>query len=277
MAYLKARTPHRIWSVARSAVRAVERSVEGYPRRWGVLPTVHVTAVGVYRCRNAETVREFIRGLPGGAAAHLHGLDGVADVLEPWTRSTGPGYRMPLLQGLVEGASVPDLGSVLLFDDDVEFARDGGQTFPSIAIAAGFDIAQPAHRRVSERTYAHTAVRHLSTARATDFVEVGPVVLLGPRALPLVLPFPPEARMGWGVDVMWAALRGKGLRLGIVDATPIVHLGAVGSDYDTSYESRALASAAEVAQRSSIPASIGDVGQVWRPWQAQAPWMAGRR
>jgi hypothetical protein len=39
-----------------------------------------------------------------------------------------------------------------------------------------------------------------------------------------LLPFPGDLRMGWGLDVHWAALaREHGWPIGIVDATPIGH------------------------------------------------------
>jgi hypothetical protein len=42
----------------------------------------------------------------------------------------------------------------------------------------------------------------------------------------VLLPFP-ELRMGWGLDVHWAALaRERGWRCGVVDAVPIGHRAA---------------------------------------------------
>src|SRR5207253_2203537 len=49
------------------------------------------------------------------------------------------------------------------------------------------------------------------------------------------LPFREEG-MGWGVELDWIDLRPEGCRLGIVDATPIDHLGAVGAGYDAQAE-----------------------------------------
>ena len=43
---------------------------------------------------------------------------------------------------------------------------------------------------------------------------------------PTLLPFP-ALRMGWGLDVHWAAVaRDHGWRIGVIDATPVAHLGA---------------------------------------------------
>jgi hypothetical protein len=62
--------------------------------------------------------------------------------------------------------------------------------------------------------------------RETSFVEIGPVTAFASRAFPVLLPFP-ELRMGWGLDVHWAALaREHGWRCGILDAVAIRHRAA---------------------------------------------------
>ena len=59
--------------------------------------------------------------------------------------------------------------------------------------------------------------------RETRFVEIGPVTAFASRAFPVLLPFP-ELRMGWGLDVHWAALaREPEWRCGVVDALAIGH------------------------------------------------------
>ena len=47
----------------------------------------------------------------------------------------------------------------------------------------------------------------------------------------VLLPFP-DLRMGWGLDVHWAALAAqRGWRIGVVDATPILHLRPAADAY----------------------------------------------
>ena len=59
--------------------------------------------------------------------------------------------------------------------------------------------------------------------RETGFVEIGPVTAFHAETFETLLPFPP-LRMGWGLDVHWAALaRERGWRMGIVDAVPVLH------------------------------------------------------
>ena len=59
--------------------------------------------------------------------------------------------------------------------------------------------------------------------RETAFVEIGPLTAFASRTFAALLPFPP-LRMGWGLDVHWAALaRERGWRCGVIDALPIAH------------------------------------------------------
>jgi hypothetical protein len=60
--------------------------------------------------------------------------------------------------------------------------------------------------------------------RETTFVEIGPVTAFHRDVFATLLPFPADLRMGWGLDVHWAAVaREHGWPIGIVDATPIGH------------------------------------------------------
>jgi hypothetical protein len=62
--------------------------------------------------------------------------------------------------------------------------------------------------------------------RETCFVEIGPVTAFARCTFSTLLPFP-ELRMGWGLDVHWAALaREHGWRCGVIDAVAIRHRAA---------------------------------------------------
>jgi hypothetical protein len=71
-----------------------------------------------------------------------------------------------------------------------------------------------------------------SAVRETTFVEIGPITAFGRRAAAELIPFP-DLRMGWGLDLHWAALaERRGWKLGVVDGLPVRHdLGAVASAY----------------------------------------------
>jgi hypothetical protein len=38
--------------------------------------------------------------------------------------------------------------------------------------------------------------------------------------------------MGWGVELEWMALRSQGIRLGLMDCVPLLHLVPMGGSYD---------------------------------------------
>jgi hypothetical protein len=80
--------------------------------------------------------------------------------------------------------------------------------------------------------------------RETCFVEIGPVTAFARQTFGVLLPFP-DLRMGWGLDVHWAALaRRHEWRCGIVDAVSIRHRAApAAADYgreDALTEARAF-------------------------------------
>ncbi len=62
-----------------------------------------------------------------------------------------------------------------------------------------------------------------AVARETRFVEIGPVTAFARRTFSTLLPFP-RLRMGWGLDLHWAALAAEhGWRCGVIDAVAIAH------------------------------------------------------
>ncbi len=63
--------------------------------------------------------------------------------------------------------------------------------------------------------------------RLTTFVESGPLVAVAPKWVERVTPLPVWRGMGWGLELEWIDLQAEGCRLGIVDATTVVHLGPV--------------------------------------------------
>lgn len=113
---------------------------------------------------------------------------------------------------------------VLVVDDDVALPRGFLDAFLHLAERAGFALAQPAHRLHSHAAWAITRRHPGAAARETTFVEIGPVTAFGREAVAALLPFPAGLRMGWGLDVHWAAVAAqRGWRIGVVDATPIGH------------------------------------------------------
>jgi hypothetical protein len=113
---------------------------------------------------------------------------------------------------------------LLVVDDDVALPRGFLDAFLCAAERAGLRLAQPAHRLHSHAAWAVTRRRPGGTVRETTFVEIGPVTAFHRDAFEALLPFPEGLRMGWGLDVHWAAVaRDRGWPIGVVDATPVGH------------------------------------------------------
>src|SRR4051794_22616898 len=121
---------------------------------------------------------------------------------------------------------------LIVVDDDVALPHGFLDRFLHVAEAAGLKLAQPAHRLHSHAAWAITRRRAGVAARRTNFVEIGPVTAFHHDTFATLLPFP-ALRMGWGLDVHWAAVAAEhGWPIGIVDATPVGHtLVPVGAGY----------------------------------------------
>lgn len=187
--------------------------------------------VCVYRRVNARHVAAL---LPYVDSAALWALDDVAIGLADVTHGQGPGQRVELLNRLL--ATTPRSARfTIIADDDLVFAR--GRTladFLSYVRRYGFDLAQPAHTWLSHASYPFTRRRPWLAARQTTFVEIGPLVAFTEKAATALLPMPEDTGMGWGIDVKWSVEHRDSLRFGIVDATPISHVGKVAAAYGDS-------------------------------------------
>jgi hypothetical protein len=117
-------------------------------------------------------------------------------------------------------------------DDDVELPRGFLDRLLFLAERFSLTLAQPAHRLDSHAAWPVTRRHEGSVARETGFVEIGPVTAFARDAFPVLLPFPP-LRMGWGLDLHWAALaRERGWRCGVIDAVAVRHrLAPAGAGY----------------------------------------------
>jgi GT2 family glycosyltransferase len=115
---------------------------------------------------------------------------------------------------------------LMVVDDDVSLPAGFLDEFLFLAERFDLRLAQPAHRRRSHAAWSVTRRRPGLVVRETSFVEIGPVTALNADTFTTLLPFP-DLRMGWGLDVHWAALaRERGWKLGVVDAVAVAHLSA---------------------------------------------------
>ena len=122
---------------------------------------------------------------------------------------------------------------LLALDDDVVLPPGFLDLFVFLAERFDLRLAQPAHRRRSHAAWEVTRRRAASVVRETAFVEIGPVFAFHASTFSELLPFPP-LRVGWGLDSHWSAIAQQhGWRLGVVDATPVLHgLRRIASSYD---------------------------------------------
>jgi hypothetical protein len=143
---------------------------------------------------------------------------------------------------------------LLVIDDDVELPRGFLDRFLFLCERFSLALAQPAHRLHSHAAWPVTRRRAGSVVRETAFVEIGPVTAFARATFPVLLPFPP-LRMGWGLDLHWAALaRERGWRCGVVDAVSIRH--------------RIAPAAADYAHREAVAEA--------RAFLAERPYMSAR-
>jgi hypothetical protein len=235
-----------------------------------------VSLIGVYRRRNASHVSALVAEARAEAwSTAWWALDAPADQLADVTVGVGPGLRLPLLNSLAD--RVPDEGYLLVADDDVLFTRGSLRELIAVCARAGLDLAQPARSDDNsqfEFNVAHAITRalRLSRARLTSFVEIGPLVVVGPRWRHSILPFPDERGMGWGLELDWHELWKSGCLLGIVDAVRVAHLGEPGGDYEASDEAERIH--AELARRryegwKDVQRTLA----IWRPWRRSPPWL----
>ena len=181
-----------------------------------------VLAVAVVRPEHATQMDAAARTL---ARTRTHAVDLVLHDFSP-----GLGKWRNLADAL--RAHPPDgYDWLVLFDDDVVLPHAFTDPFLHLCERHDLALAQPAHRFRSHAAWRVTRRRVGPVARRTRFVEIGPLTAVHRRAFDLVLPLP-DLHMGWGLDAHWGALaEARGLRVGIVDATPIRHLRPVAGDY----------------------------------------------
>jgi len=132
--------------------------------------------------------------------------------------------KFALINRLSADVDLTGYAFVLLVDDDVELPDRFLDDFLSLQQKYDLALAQPA--RTPDSQSDHAIVRQVAglDARQTRFVEIGPVVSLRQDAVRLLMPFDEASPMGWGLDFVWPLmLEAHGLRLGIIDKTPVRH------------------------------------------------------
>jgi GT2 family glycosyltransferase len=163
------------------------------------------------------------RQLPGHMASARAELERSRHAVTVDVAPVAGGGKFENLNALLARHDLAGIDWLLVVDDDVALPRGFLDAFLHAAETAGLRLAQPAHRLHSHAAWAVTRRRPGVTVRETNFVEIGPVTAFHRDTFATLLPFP-HLRMGWGLDVHWAAVaRDRGWPIGVVDATPVGH------------------------------------------------------
>lgn len=229
-------------------------------------PVVPFTLVCVYRKENAQNV---IALRPQLGSTYLWALDSVDSKLKEVTYGQGPGNRFELLNRLLSFRASSDDWLVVV-DDDVRLTR-GSLAFAVGTSALGaFDLSGISHSRWSYLNWGCTLHKTNSIARVTRYVEQGPSLILSPKAQRVILPFPEDIGMGWGVEAIWGGKRE--LRLGTLDAVHLRHLRPVNrSVYGVDSEWAQAMSLLESSGFSSW-SEMQHTLETWNYGQATPPW-----
>ncbi len=182
-------------------------------------PTRRVLALGVERPERSDT-------------AAAIGTELLRSRHEVELHRCAPGAlgKFENLNRLLAAHPVEDHDWLLVVDDDIALPQGFLDRLLFLAERFSLDLAQPAHRYNSHAAWQITRRRAGSVVRDTPFVEIGPVTAFARSTFPTLLPFP-ALRMGWGLDLHWAALaRERGWRCGVLDALPVGHRIAPAGD-----------------------------------------------
>ena len=219
------------------------------------------TLLGVYRRRNAAHMAELMEQAPSSL---LWGLDGIHPAMKAATLGEGPGSRFALLNRLVEQCTTNS--HCVVADDDVQLINCSLSALIGFAARHHLDLCQPAHVFRSPNGHPIVRRRPLSAARLTNFVEIGPLFVIGPRFRSRILPFPTDSAMGWGAELDWLDLHEQhGARLAVVDAVAMKHLGTAGAEYDTAAEQSRTQEALQARGAASWADLVRTI-EIIRPW-----------
>lgn len=203
------------------------------PRRNLVLPRVGLTSLHATWLQASEPRNWDLRLCPYQAVPDSPtGSDVQVGEVIPGPKWTG------LRQLLNEWEGWRAYERIWLPDDDIYASQDTINRMFETAGALSFDLCAPALQESS--CYAHySAMRNRRcVARRTGFVEIM-VPCFSAKALARLLPTLDlsSTGWGWGLDSLWPK-RLEYQRMGIIDATPVLHTRPVGNFRDAALGAR---------------------------------------
>ena len=246
-------------------------------------PTANIIVTCAYRSKYADLVQAMITGSPAPARWILWAVDDVDPRLKDLTVGQGRGPKLELHQEMFAKGLHDDKPSPVpnerpywaIADDDLRLRR---RTFTDLAAAAAIaelDVFAPSHSWVSHWSHLVTLQRPLSLVRSTHFVEIGPILVLSPKAQDLLLPFPAGMPGDWGLEAYWSSLHRPELRCGLVDAITMDHLVPMGRHYDSAAAwkhaqewVKSLGIEDFAADQRAMTVTLG----TWRPWKLRPSW-----
>lgn len=183
----------------------------------------NVTVVGVYRTDVPNNLEHLQRAFAG------------CD--QRWREVDGP--KFPTINSMLR--HVQDRDYVLVCDDDITVPDGFLEKYLVHVDAFDLALAQPARTLESTFDHAITRQRPMSVVRETRFVEIGPLFSVRRGLFRDLFPFDESSPMGWGYDLVWPVRVAKaGLKMGIVDETPVAHSLRPSKSYDVKAQQAAM-------------------------------------
>jgi hypothetical protein len=191
-----------------------------------------VLVAGIYLADRENHIRHVAEALRQSRAWHVDqrwialGRASPDPEVAPITAFAAPEPRpkFVLLNELFRRTPLDGYEYVLVCDDDVRLPEAFVDRYLELVVRHDLALAQPARTHDSYIDHHIVAQMEGLDARLTRFVEIGPLFSARRDALPLLLPFDEASPMGWGYDFVWpVVMEAAGLRMGIVDATPVAH------------------------------------------------------
>jgi hypothetical protein len=225
----------------------------------------------VYREKNVQMVELLLRELGPDADVRLWALDQTAPELDHLTLGVGPGLRFVHLNSLYNAKPVDKGAWVVLADDDFMFIKGGLIRTMEIMKRANFVLAQPGQSLLGWWSILFNVSRPLTTARDTNYVEQGPLVIADPTFASKIFPLPEENDMGWGIEAEWFRMKEGNVRIGIVDACRVVHFKQNAVSYSVGPE---LEKMNERLSKAGIESmwQLQSVNEYWWRWQHEPAW-----
>ena len=132
--------------------------------------------------------------------------------------------RFVLLNRLLSECSLERYAYLLVCEAAIALPPDFVDRYLELVDRHDLALAQPVRSNGSHIDHAIVEQLDCLDAQRTRFVECGPIFSISRPAHPILKPFDEASPMGCGYDLVWPViLEAAGLRLGIVDATPVTH------------------------------------------------------